>query len=927
MKRVLSLVLALVLVLGMVPVFANDVTPEAAFAALVEFGFVTGDENGDPMFDTDLTREQMAKIVATINGKGDDAQAFTGEVPYADAEEISAWAKGYVAYAYDAGWMIGDGVNFRPMDPIAGQEMLALLLRVLGDEDAGKGDRWATVAADAAMAGLPVASLAEISRSEALVTIYTAVAVVTGEDGLTIAQRMGVQELPAPVVTDLEVVEVNAVNLGEVDVVFNNMIDEDSIDKANFAVGTKTINAVTLLEDGMTVRISFLEAHKLSNQTAYKVTISEIADVNEFVLKDVEEAFTSNDFAAPVVESVEVKGNKKIDVTFSEPVAANAMVLSNYKINDLLFGGMVSVNGRVVSITLSNRLADGVHSLSVSTDVLDFAGFKVVSNNNQFAVAKEETAPAVAAVEATQTEVKITFTEAVEPGFTVNTTVGTLITVNPVTTKDDVTYTLKYQVGSPLPLSGTEIELKDVTDFYGNKATLKVNVVPQVDLARPEVTSVEVTKQNEIVVTFSKDVDLDLLNTDVNYTPSFVLKTDETVPATVGLTYDYDYDAKGNPIKTVVVLSTGNLTKESYTLEVTGVRDETPLRNIVIPYGAKVAVADLTLPFVQNVYRTNPDTANAGAIYVEFSEKVDAATALDKANYSYTTKLGSVVTPVALGSSNGISLLGDGKTVKITVPKLAAAAAGTTLETVTIINVTDLAENKMTPEVKTLAAGITSGLSLSNPRATAVNKITLDVSGSVNPATVTASDFTIVKEGYTSAQIYVINAEYKEALSGNTIVLTLNENFKSTAEFVKDSVDYYAEVFVQAQNLKDIYGTPHALGTITGRVIDKIAPVVTKVDSATLSGTTVTIVLPVTEDITIGGSYADYLSVVVDNVKYPATASYNSVTGKMTVTALNVPTTSVGKTLKLTYFANNGIIDMTGNANELANFDYSVVIK
>lgn len=65
MKRVLSLVLALVLVLGMIPTFAADMT---AGQHLFEHEFIAGDGNGNLMEDQLLTREQLAKLILELNG-------------------------------------------------------------------------------------------------------------------------------------------------------------------------------------------------------------------------------------------------------------------------------------------------------------------------------------------------------------------------------------------------------------------------------------------------------------------------------------------------------------------------------------------------------------------------------------------------------------------------------------------------------------------------------------------------------------------------------------------------------------------------------------------------------------------------------------------------------------------------------------------
>ncbi|OPL08058.1 MAG: hypothetical protein AVO33_02145, partial [delta proteobacterium ML8_F1] len=67
MKRVLSLVLVLVLVLGSFPVFADEA--EATYGEmLAEMELVLGDEEGNLMEGDALTRAQMMVVLARMYG-------------------------------------------------------------------------------------------------------------------------------------------------------------------------------------------------------------------------------------------------------------------------------------------------------------------------------------------------------------------------------------------------------------------------------------------------------------------------------------------------------------------------------------------------------------------------------------------------------------------------------------------------------------------------------------------------------------------------------------------------------------------------------------------------------------------------------------------------------------------------------------------
>ncbi len=913
MKRVLSLVLALVLVLGMMPTaFAADMS---GAEMLLDNGFISGKDGAtvDAKLDVNakLTRAQLAALIAELNGAKEEAAAFAQPADFTDADTFQDWAKPFIAYAQQNEWMNGypDG-TFRADAEVPANQLAAVLLNALGYEF-----EYGTVLETAAGLGIMVEGTA-LTRGEAFEAMWTAVSEVpmNTEAGLTLGVFLGKLEPATPVVTDLTVKSVSATNLREVMVEFNNEIDKDTLDKANFTIGGTAADSVALSEDGMTVTAIFT----LANQSTYTLKIAEIADVNGSEVKDFSQQFTVNDFTAPVVEKVTVVGNKKLVVTFSEPVTpATASILGNYKINDLLFGGVVTVDGREVTIVTTTRLTDGVHKLAVSANVVDYAGFKLVANNNEFVVAKDETKPALATVvSATQTKVVVTLTEAVESSFTVSAGSGTFVEKS---TDDDQTWTLTFLTATPLPLSGTEVTLTDVVDFYGNKDTIKFTVVPTIDLARPEVKSVTVTAQDELLVEFTKEVDL---------TAGYTLKSVETTPVnqpTNAPVYYVTDDSK--TIKSKVVVSTvADLEAGDYTLEVVGVKDLTPLYNVMVPYTQVVKVADLTEPTITDVEIVAPTTTATGTLYIHFDEKVDVASATTKANYSYII---SSVKPVSLGDSHTVSVLADGMTVKIVLPKV---AVGETVTSLTVVNVTDLAGNKIAASVTEAPFTVyaASAPVVSNARATAVNKVVVDVTANINPATVTASDFVVQEAGMSTSLIYVINAEYDSEL--NTITLTLNNDLTKDALYGTSNV----EVAVIAQNLTDVFGEKVALnaGLAVG---DKIAPTAVKVATANANNGTAVIKVNLDEELSLANpsvlSAANeaYFVVKLNGVLYVTndyTVGYalDGTTPQLTITVTTTGDLS-GKAYSVEFFKNAALVDGSLTPNQLASFTFSGTLE
>jgi hypothetical protein len=917
MKRVLSLVLALVLVLGMIPTFAADAT---GAQALYDNGFITGKDGADLASKLDvnaqLTRAQLAALIAELNGAKEEAAAFEQPADFTDFATIAGWAKNYVSYAAVNGWMNGftDG-TFRANASVPAQQLVAVLMNALGYPVV-----WNTVLADAAKLGI-VAEGAALTRGEAFEAMWYAVSEVKMADSdMTLGQHLGKLTPPTPVVTALAVKEVKATNLREVLITFNNEIDADSLKVENFLLGTTEATEVSLL-DAKTVIAEFT----MTNQTEYTLNIKSVMDKAKSEVKAFTQKFTVTDFAAPVVEKVVVSGNKKLVITFSEPVdPATATILGNYTINGLLFGGLVTVDDREVTIVTTARLADGVHTVVVSNNVTDFAGFKLVANSNQIVVAKDDVKPAIGTiVSATQTKVVVKFSEPVESTFTVAAGVGQFVDK---TTKDNLTYTLNFNTLSPLPLSGTEITLTDVVDFYGNKDTLKFNVVPTIDLVRPEVKSVTATAQNKLLVEFTKEVDL---------AGTYTLKTVATTPVTKALNAPaYYVNDDGDQVKSKVVLTAAAaLAAGDYTLEVTGVKDLTPLFNVMVPYTAVVKVADLTKPAVASVLVTQPTLTDAGALYIKFTEKVDPATAMDKANYSYIL---NSVKPVALGTAHTVSVLADGMTVKIVLPKVLAGEAPVT--SVTIINVTDLAGNKIVSTVQSVGAVYTPGAPVvSAARATAVNKIVLTVTPNINPGTVTASDFIIQQAGTATTLIYVINAEYNA--DDNEITLTLNNNLTTTALYSGNPV----EVSVIAQNLSNIFGEKVALTSTTlGTdlpVADKIAPTATKVESAKAEvvGSTTTAIIkinvnealatPSLDDATDANFVIKLNGVLYVPTTYTVGYAVDVTAGPQLTITVTTATDLTGKSFSVEFFKNASLVDTATSANQLATFTFTGTLE
>lgn len=168
-KKLLSLLLALVMVFSFIPAFAAEEAPAADKKAeetakpeekaekaeevketekavetpefvkfLQDNGYVEGDKKGDLMLDKNLTRAQFTALLARLDGKDDVAKAMkTLGSKFTDVTEAH-WAKGYISFAAGKDWVKGypDG-TFGPEREVSYAEIATVLVRYMGVDTMG----------------------------------------------------------------------------------------------------------------------------------------------------------------------------------------------------------------------------------------------------------------------------------------------------------------------------------------------------------------------------------------------------------------------------------------------------------------------------------------------------------------------------------------------------------------------------------------------------------------------------------------------------------------------------------------------------------------------------------------------------------------------------------------------------------------------
>ena len=140
MKRIVSLVLALSMVLSMFSfAFAGTTLPdvegtdyEAAVSALVELGIVNGYEDGTYKAEKTVTRAEMAKFLVVSAGLEPAADVSKGATKFSDVA-ADHWATGYINVATEYGYINGypEG-TFAPDAIVSYAEAVTMAIRVLG---------------------------------------------------------------------------------------------------------------------------------------------------------------------------------------------------------------------------------------------------------------------------------------------------------------------------------------------------------------------------------------------------------------------------------------------------------------------------------------------------------------------------------------------------------------------------------------------------------------------------------------------------------------------------------------------------------------------------------------------------------------------------------------------------------------------------
>ncbi|MGG3455482.1 S-layer homology domain-containing protein [Paenibacillus rhizolycopersici] len=709
MKKILSVALSTAMAFSMFAsvAFGADakLTPEQQFNALKDAGIVSGFPDGLSHLEKTLTRAELAKIIVNslslepvdatsyndanyanhwgrtyieaatqagiLNGKDAAKKLFDPngavtvqelakvlvtalklEVPADANNTASAWAKGYVAAAVNAGYL-ADGINYQAQATRSQAVVAAYAIYEAAQFKVTKAE-----AIDATHVKLTLSSgeVVDVTLEKALEPNKATELEYTTKDGKVLKYTV-----TYVVTTATKVEKVAATNLKEAVVTFDGKVDKETAEEvANYSFKSgKAVKSAVLSDDEKSVTLT-LNSQFTNNKVEY-LSVSNVK-AGDATISAKEVQFTVSDNELPEVKEVKSLGTKAIKVTFTEPVTG--LVQGNFELDGSAYYGDIKVlsTRSYVLTPYSGALSVGEHKLVVK-NATDFAGFVGLTSSHNVTVVEDTTAPTVSEASATLESVTLTFSEEVDRDTFDEADVywqssGSKKEANRVEYVADNKYKFYFEdADNALPTGPVTIHVQDVTDFSGNVIASGTTVVvtPEIDQTRPEVTKVEAIDKNTIEVTFSKVLDDEEAEDEDNYTV-----TDKDGNVLTVSKAELIADDNG-ALKIVKLTTYKDLTVGNNKLTIKNVQDNTRLKNTMLDYSGTVVLGDTEGAKIDGNYLVN--TAD-GKIVLTFNEKMDVDTLTSYSNYYVNYTDGSRKT--LTGSIADLSVLNAGTAVVIT---------------------------------------------------------------------------------------------------------------------------------------------------------------------------------------------------------------------------------------------------------------------
>lgn len=693
MKRTLSLVLALVMVLGTFSVtFAAEKTvEEKAGEILKTLEVMTGDDAGLRLEDG-LKREEAVVMIARLKGQLEVAQNFPTKPTYKDItnkayEPLLAWAK-------EDGTFVGHSeTKFGFGDNITTQEYASVVLRILGYEvGVEKEITWNDVMAKAEELGLlkNIDAKADFLRGNMAVMTLNALRTEMKDSKETLAEKLNL-DVPAEkpeLSTDIEITSAVAIANNKVEV---KVKEEVAASKADFTIVKKGTTTEVEIKDVVkeSAKVFVLETEALVGGTAYTLTSNG---------KAINFTGISADKSAPTVVKVSAVDTNTFAVEYSDKMDfATVTNIENYKVDKDLKVVKVELNAarKVATITTDAAKRGIVYTITIE-GVTNSDGVVISKTTRTITAIEDKTPPRLQNVKVQNNRMLVldfVDTNGMDKASLEDLANYTINDLGITSAKAyDVDADGLYETVVLMTETQTANKAYTLTIEGLKDGSVLANAIVKTartfrgapeDKTAPVVVAPVVPKNNNTVTIEFFDnnaMSADSLEDIGNYVITY--GNNEVLPILEAKASDTTYP-KGYSVRKVTLTTAPQEEGKPYRIEIKGVEDEfgNALKPISGSNYAKYYFTGSSVE-VQPPYVKKVEYVNGTTVKLHFDKELNRATATDPTNYVINGKIDTVIKA---------SLSANAKVVTLTTQSLANNGS----YVITINNVEDLYSNIM----------------------------------------------------------------------------------------------------------------------------------------------------------------------------------------------------------------------------------------
>lgn len=510
MKKTLSFVVALILLLSTVPVLSapsEDTLYEESAQILKSLGILHGNDNGDLMLEKTLKRQDMVVLISRLYGEEDTAKNYPTKDIFNDIKDD--FYKPYIYWAVDKGLIQGTAKNTFGYTTSEStkyytkvQQLQALLLRALG-YGSEVNESYESVPEIAEkikiMDGISADKDDFVTRGlMAAMTLNALKTNIKGYINYTLADKLNLT-IPKSIKVDVDYTIYGNT------VVFQGMAY--NTDELNFYIKALSENAsfkekffpVNLEEDGrFEITIEDLEG----GEYEYRFALGNLTmESGTFEIEEL--PFELSDIIASNLKEITLEFTQPVDVEtsqFTSKYFTNAGTIKSVRFEN---------NNKTVILTLNETMENqNTYEISIS-DIISEKGDKISVNNWEFEVFDNKPPEAIEVIQLGNKGLKVIASEPIKSAKASNFKIDDNSFRGKVSVDNNIitlTYYSTYyapDVGNhTLKVSG----LLDYANFIGVDKTLTFKVVEDTD--PPKVVNTSATTE-KVTIEFDEDIDPD----------------------------------------------------------------------------------------------------------------------------------------------------------------------------------------------------------------------------------------------------------------------------------------------------------------------------------------------------------------------------------------------------------------------------------